>query len=100
VSPGARSWLAGRRVSPPGSMSPWLGIEDEDGMPVWQSLARGGVAALNRARSAPGRVRESAYHLLRADALLTYACEAVAEESDDPENALVSILQTVGARRR
>jgi hypothetical protein len=40
----------------------------------------------------PGRVRENAFHLLAADALLTYACEA-ALESDDPEAALLRSLE-------
>ena len=50
-------------------------------------LLRGGLRELDRARTAPGRVRESAFHLLAADALLTYACEA-ALETGDPEAEL------------
>ncbi|MDF2697623.1 MAG: hypothetical protein K0S65_6006, partial [Labilithrix sp.] len=40
-----------------------------------------------------GRVRDSAFRLLEADALLTYACEA-ALERDDPETALQRILHS------
>jgi hypothetical protein len=47
--------------------------------------------ALEAARRHPGRVRDSAFHLLAADALLTYACEA-GLESDDPGVALQRIL--------
>lgn len=100
MSADARSWLAGRRVSPPDVMSPWLEVEAEGEVPLWESMARSGMAALNRARSVPGRVRESAYHLLRADALLTYACELIAEESTDPEEVLGRILENVGDCRR
>jgi len=42
----------------------------------------------------PGRVRESAFDLLAADALLTYACEA-ALESPDPEGVLGAILRRI-----
>jgi len=100
VSPDARSWLAARSVPPPDVMTSWLEVEAEGASPIWESLTHAGVASLSRARSAPGRVRESAYHLLRADALLTYACEAAVETSPDPDAALGWILDTVGARRR
>jgi hypothetical protein len=62
-------------------------------------LAQAGLDALDQARSAPGRVRGSAFHLLAADALLTYACEA-AVEGDDPEAQLEGILRRAGARER
>lgn len=57
-----------------------------------ERLMRAGLAALERAAARPGRVRESAFHLLAADALLTYACEA-ALESADPESALLRTLE-------
>jgi hypothetical protein len=41
-------------------------------------------------------VRESAFRLLEADALVTYACEA-ALEADDPESALRRILSVIGS---
>ena len=51
---------------------------------------------LASARSRPGRVRETAFELLLADALLTYACEAALEE-ERPEEALRTILAEVAA---
>lgn len=77
-------------------MRPWLEIDEEPELPVWESLMRSGLASLERARAMPGRVRESAYHLLTADALLTYACEAALEDAD-PEGTLARILGAVGA---
>lgn len=50
-----------------------------------------GAAALDRALENPGRVRSSAFELLTADALITYACEA-ALETDDPEGAIESLV--------
>jgi hypothetical protein len=41
---------------------------------------------LARSRAEAGRVRESAWHLLAADALLTYACEAALGSSDPPRD--------------
>jgi hypothetical protein len=99
VSVDVRSWLAARRVLPPEVMASWLEVEAEEGSPVWECLTRAGVVSLGRARSAPGRIRESAYHLLRADALLTYACEAAVETSSDPGESMTWILERVGARR-
>jgi hypothetical protein len=78
-------------------MRPWLEVVDEArALPRWEALTRSGLAALDRARAAPGRVRQSAYHLLTADALLTYACEAALEDAD-PETTLRRILRSVGA---
>jgi hypothetical protein len=45
---------------------------------------------LASALSKPGRVREAAFDLLTADALLTYACEA-ALEGEDPAAALARL---------
>ena len=80
-------------------MRPWLDVDEDPDAPVRDALVRSGMASLDRARAAPGRVRESAYHLLRADALLTYACEA-AVEGPDPEQALARILESVGVGGR
>lgn len=77
-------------------MKPWLHVEGDTTIPIWEALMRAGVDSVDRARAAPGRVRESAYHLLRADALLTYACEAALEDAD-PAATLGRILGAVGA---
>lgn len=49
---------------------------------------------LEEAFARPGRVRESAFALLTADALLTYASEA-ALEADDPDAALRELLSAL-----
>jgi hypothetical protein len=54
---------------------------------------------LHASRAVPGRVRASAFHLLAADALLTYACEAAMEEAD-PRAELLETLQQAAAPRR
>lgn len=53
--------------------------------------------ALAAARERPGRVRDSAFHLLAADALLTYACEA-ALECEDVEGTLLRVLDGASTR--
>ncbi|NIP58888.1 MAG: hypothetical protein GWM92_05445 [Gemmatimonadetes bacterium] len=62
---------------------------------VWTLLARG-RAALHDAVVRPGRNRKAAFHLLAADAYLTWACEAAAEE-EDPGDALAALIQSVGS---
>jgi hypothetical protein len=61
-----------------------------------EALAEAGLDRLRSARDATGRVRESAFRLLEADALLTYACEA-ALESEAPPEELRRILSAVGS---
>lgn len=86
-----RDWLGSRRPRPPLDLDPWLEDVSVEG-PHDLVLTNAGRAALRRAMAHPGRVRENAFHLLAADALLTYACEA-ALESDDPEAALLRSLE-------
>ena len=56
-----------------------------------------GVEALSRALEKPGRNRETAFELLAADAFLTYACEAVAQEADVGAG-LEGLLERLGDR--
>jgi hypothetical protein len=49
---------------------------------VPESLLRAGLLHLEDAVGRPGRDREAAYHLLAADALVTYGCEAASEAVD------------------
>ncbi|MFQ5538091.1 MAG: hypothetical protein ACE5GJ_11665 [Gemmatimonadota bacterium] len=96
-----RLWLEGRTPSPPSTLARWLEEREPapgapEGEEVWRTLTAWGIAALDRARSHPGRVRESAFHLLAADALLTYACEA-ALETEEPTRALDEILKRMAA---
>lgn len=83
-----QAWLADRSPPPPPDLAAALQQH--------ASLTEAGMSRLNSARARPGRVRESAFCLLEADALLTYACEA-ALESDDPEAALRRILSVIGS---
>lgn len=93
------AWLDGRRPAPPielgRAVSAALGSSDRRG-PIAAALAEAGRARLAVALARPGRVRESAFELLAADALITYACEAVLA-SDDPERWLLSIVEATVA---
>ena len=91
-----RAWLADRRPSAAFDLAPWLDGADTASTGS-EALARLGRRALGQALSAPGRVRASALHLLAADALITYACEA-ALEAENPEEALAAVLAEVGER--
>lgn len=90
-----RGWLASRRPTPPPDLADALAVEGGEGSPT-SLLTEAGLERLAAARARPGRDRESAFRLLEADALLTYACEA-ALESDDPRAELRRILLAVGA---
>ncbi|MGD2122323.1 MAG: hypothetical protein PVJ76_11295, partial [Gemmatimonadota bacterium] len=60
-------------------------------------LAGLGEQALQRTLAQPGRNRPAAFHLLAADAFLTYACEAIVEGSD-VQTGLKALLERVGER--
>lgn len=98
MSADVRVWLEERLDDVPGEFLPWLDLEEgSDGdETVREALARRGVDALSEALARPGRNRTAAFHLLAADAYLTYACEAVVEESD-VETGLIEILRLVAA---
>lgn len=107
-----RDWLRARAPGPVMELERWLapeGTADADGreradegrgradapprdVPISEELARAAGHALERALARPGRVRESAFDLLAADALFTWACEAALEE-DEPEERLHRILE-------
>ncbi|MGE0159379.1 MAG: hypothetical protein AB7T31_08190 [Gemmatimonadales bacterium] len=92
------AWLAGRRPEPPEDLARALAFQPRaavSGSAV-EALAAEGRARLARARAELGRVRESAFRLLEADALVTYACEAALEQ-DDPESALRRIFLSTSA---
>jgi len=94
-----RSFFSARTPPPPAPLAAWLEGVPVSGGTTAEVLLRAGLDELDAARAAPGRVRQSAFHLLAADGLLTYACEA-ALEVDDPRNALVRILQQAAAYGR
>lgn len=91
----ARAFLALRTPSPPTALGGWLAAGTLEGHAA-EGLVRQGLRELARARRSPGKVRSSAWHLLAADALLTYACEA-AMESGDPARAFEEILRRTAA---
>lgn len=88
------AWLETRRPAPPGSLRPWLSPQGRDGERLYVALTAAGCHEMESARVRLGPVRESALHLLAADALITYACEAALEE-DDPKAALSDVLRVV-----
>jgi hypothetical protein len=91
-----RAWLGGRQPRPPSDLEHALGSSDVDGE-LSETLLAMSRAQLDEARKRPGRVRESAFALLVADGLLTYACEA-ALESEGAEAALERLL-SIGDER-
>jgi hypothetical protein len=94
----AGAFISSRMPLPPPPLATWMGgVELADG-PVTGSLLAAGLGELDAARTTPGRVRSSAFHLLAADALITYACEAALDEAD-PRRHLVEILRQAAAPR-
>jgi len=91
-----RAFLAQRVPPPPAPLATWLdGVETGEDATATE-LLRVGLGELNTARSVPGRVRESAFHLLAADALITYACE-VALEGEHPRARFADFVQRAAA---
>lgn len=74
-------------------LEPWTDGESDVSAGGWADSA---VVALDRVLERPGRVRSSAFDLLAADALVTYACEA-ALASGDPDAQLAAVLQRLVA---
>ncbi|MEQ8329059.1 MAG: hypothetical protein RH859_01225 [Longimicrobiales bacterium] len=105
-------WLSERQPAPPPTLARRLAALGADGVSdgtasdtaegagsVRSRLERAGLTALDAARAAPGRERESAWALLMADALLTYAAEAALDE-DDPDAALEAMMARAAAPDR
>ena len=78
-------------------LEPWL-LPDTESDSMTERITRLGLAALDQARGRPGRIRDTAFQLLAADALVTYACEAALEEGD-PLAALRAILLRTASER-
>ena len=74
-------WLAARRPPAPHGLREWLAVDDDLPLSV-VGLADLGIAALDRAEVTSRLDRHAAFQLLAADAFLTYACEAAADEAD------------------
>lgn len=93
-----QAWLAERRPSSSVPLAGWTSrAPSHTEIPPIRSLTTLGRQALETALARPGRVRESAFELLGADALITYACEA-ALEADDPDASLTWILRSTSTR--
>lgn len=92
-------WLRERRPPAPEALGDEVraAMAEAGAGSIFEGAERAARVRLAEALERPGRVRESAFSLLVADALVTYACEA-ALEADDPLAALESLL-TIGERR-
>lgn len=100
-SDAARSWLDGRDPAAPSELR---SLVDEDlggTRPLPERLAEAALQRLGAARRHSGE-RGAAFHLLAADAHLTYACEAAVdrpradtEEGANPEGLFRSLLRRV-----
>jgi hypothetical protein len=95
-----RAWVETRRPPPPPELMDGLLVASPDGpgapADLVGALLTQARVRLHAARAQP-EVRASAYELLAADALITYACEA-ALETGDADTSLVRLL-SVGERR-
>lgn len=96
------AWLAARQPPAVMDLDRWFLGRDEEAPGSGpdaraDALTALAVHALTAARERPGRVRESAFHLLAADALLTYACEA-ALECENVEGTLLRVLDGASMR--
>jgi len=89
-----RAWIDARRAAAPMDLGRWLHADAESGS-MTERITLLARTALDEACSRPGRVRESAFQLLAADALVTYACEAALEEVDPPAALRTILLRTV-----
>jgi len=88
------AWLNRRSPPPPDDLTHRMreAVVDSPGTESRiQALLDGATRSLTAARQEPGRVRASAFHLLTADALVTYACEE-ALDAVDAEAELAKLL--------
>jgi hypothetical protein len=91
-------WLRGRAPEIPSVFL--LQLQHEDGRTVSPlELAQRGEEALKRALRSPTGDRGKAFHLLAADAFLTYACEALARV-EGVQSGLETLLARLGAEFR
>ena len=76
-----RDWLVTRRPAVPHALDDWLSVDA--GLPLGvEELTALGLDSLERSRVGGRLDRAAAFHLLAADAFLTYACEAATDEAD------------------
>ena len=87
-----RVWLAERKPQVPEELHRFFHLEFSQNTSVGESLQESVLHHLEEILKRLGRDREGALHLLAADALLTYACEAASSE-EDTENVLVRLIE-------
>ena len=92
-----RTWLERREPKAPEPFVPYLISAAEDIAPTAEALAAKGVEAVAKAIRRPGRDRTAAFSLLTGDALLTYACEALADGSGGLGQDLEVMIRAIGA---
>ena len=94
-------WLSSRVPEIPAPFLPFLLPETEAPFHPGVLTANAGDS-LDRALQESGRGREAAFHLLAADAFLTYACEVASENppGDDLPGELEALLARFGERFR
>lgn len=91
-----REWVASRTPAVPAPLLEALDAAVDLSGPLRPELFMdAGRAQLRAAADRTGRVRSSAFSLLLADALITWACE-VAVESDAPDDVLRECLRLRG----
>ena len=91
------AWLVERTPGVPAPFLPHLVPPATDTPPTSTGLFALGTEAILDAVNRPGRDRGAAFSLLAGDALLTYACEAMAEEGGDLAGALETMIRSLGA---
>jgi hypothetical protein len=79
----ARAFLTTRDPRPPEALEARLlaGVRSGE---ATRGFTEQALDELAGSRAAAGKARESAWHLLAADALITYACEAALDGADPP----------------
>ena len=90
-----KTWISQRRPISPLELGPCIAASGVTAVSA-SVITKIACDALSQARLSPGRVRNSAFQLLTADALLTYACE-LALDTEDPDLVLGVIMQDSAA---
>jgi len=87
---GAHAWLSRREPAPPPALAAAL-LDATADRPVPEALVAGALARLQRVLASAGD-RTAAADLLVADSLLTYACEAAAEQGEEALAATTAMI--------
>ncbi len=90
-----QKWIRARCPESPMELGSWIDVSGVT-EPSTHDLMRVALDALEQARLCPGRIRASAFQLLAADALITYACES-ALDAEDPDLVLGIVIQQAAA---